>query len=201
MILVFAVAVAALSVAVLGGSLGKLAILRIKAGWTIALALVLQVVIISVIPKQMLGWRGQTLELASYVLAVVFLVVNRRVPWLWLVGLGGLCNLVAIGANAGVMPASQVALRAAGRIRHPGQFMNSTPLSHPHLAWLGDNFSVPRSLPLANVFSVGDVLLVIGALFLLHSVCGSLPARAMRRGVLSPRLGGSIAAHGAAIDR
>jgi hypothetical protein len=192
-ILVFAVAVAALSVPLFGGSLGKLATARIKGGWTIALALVLQVVIISVISKQMLGWRGQAVELASYVLAVAFLVINRRVPWLWLVGLGGLCNLVAIGANAGVMPASPVALRAAGRVRHPGQFMNSTVLSHPHLAWLGDNFSVPRTLPLANVFSVGDVLLAIGTLLLLHSLCSSAPARALRRSVTEPRIRGSIA--------
>lgn len=193
MILVFAVAVAALSVPLFGGSLGKLATARVKGGWTIALALVLQVVIISVIPKQMLGWRGQAVELASYVLAVAFLVINRRVPWLWLVGLGGLCNLVAIGANAGVMPASPVALRAVGRVRHPGQFMNSTVLSHPHLAWLGDNFSVPRTLPLANVFSVGDVLLAVGALLLLHSLCSSAPARALRRSVTEPRIRGSIA--------
>jgi hypothetical protein len=192
-ILVFAVAVAALSVPLFGGSLGKLATARVKGGWTIALALVLQVVIISVIPKQMLGWRGQAVELASYVLAVAFLVINRRVPWLWLVGLGGLCNLVAIGANAGVMPASPVALRAVGRVRHPGQFMNSTVLSHPHLAWLGDNFSVPRTLPLANVFSVGDVLLAVGALLLLHSLCSSAPARALRRSVTEPRIRGSIA--------
>lgn len=192
MILVFAVAVAALSVPLFGGSLGRLATARIKGGWTIALALVLQVVIISVIPKQMLGWRGQTVELASYVLAVAFLVINRRVPWLWLVGLGGLCNLVAIGANAGVMPASPVALRAAGRVRHPGQFTNSTVLSHPHLAWLGDNFSVPSSLPLANVFSVGDVLLAVGALLLLHSLCASAPARALRRSVTEPRLRSSV---------
>lgn len=192
MILVFSVAVAALSVPLFGGSLGRLATARIKGGWTIALALVLQVVIISVIPKQMLGWRGQTVELASYLLAVAFLVINRRVPWLWLVGLGGLCNLVAIGANAGVMPASPLALRAAGRVRHPGQFMNSTALSHPHLAWLGDNFSVPRSLPLANVFSGGDVLLAVGALLLLHSLCASAPARALRRSVTEPRLRSSV---------
>jgi len=193
-ILVFTVAVAALSVPLFGGSLGKLATLGIKAGWTIALALVLQVVIISVIPKEMVGWPGQTSELASYTLATLFLVKNRRVPWLWLVGLGGLCNLVAIGANAGVMPASPVALRAAGRVRHPGQFMNSTALSHPHLAWLGDNFSVPRTLPLANVFSVGDVGLAVGALLLLHSVCGSAPARAFRRAEgVERKLRGSIA--------
>jgi hypothetical protein len=192
-ILVFAVAVAALSVPLLGGSLSELAALRIKGAWVIALALVLQVVIISVIPKEMLGWPGQTLELGAYVLAVAFLVINRRIPWLWLVGLGGLSNLVAIGANAGVMPASAVALRAAGRARHPGQFMNSTVLSHPHLAWLGDNFSIPRTLPLANVFSVGDVLLAVGALLLLHTVCASAPARALQRTALESELRGSIA--------
>jgi hypothetical protein len=181
-ILVFAVAVAALSVPLCGGSLGRLADLRIKAGWAIALALVLQVVIISVIPKEMVGWPGQASELASYALAVGFLVANRRVPWLWLVGLGGLSNLVAIGANNGVMPASPAALKAAGRTRHPGQFMNSTSLAHPHLSFLGDIFSVPKGLPLSNVFSIGDVTLAVGALLLLHSVCASVPARAARRG-------------------
>ncbi len=42
---------------------------------------------------------------------------NRHIPWLWLLGLGGLSNLAAIGANGGVMPASAVALGAAGRGR------------------------------------------------------------------------------------
>jgi hypothetical protein len=180
-ILVFAIVVAAVSVPICGGSLGKLAALEINGRWAIALALGLQVLIISVFPKQMRGWPGQIVELACYLLAMGFLVINRRTPWLWLVGIGGLCNLIAIGANAGVMPASPVALRAAGRIRHPGQFMNSTSLAHPHLSFLGDNFSVPRMLPLANVFSVGDVILAVGALLLLHSVCSSAPATALRR--------------------
>lgn len=95
------------------------------------------------------------------------------------------------------MPASPVALRAAGRARHPGQFMNSTVLSHPHLAWLGDNFSVPRTLLLANVFSVGDVLLAVEALLLLHTVCGSAPARAVQRTAPKRELRGSIAQGGA----
>src|SRR5580693_3655891 len=62
-ILVFAVAVAALSVPLLGGSLTRLATARVKGGWAIALALALQVVIISIIPKQMVGWPGQAVEL------------------------------------------------------------------------------------------------------------------------------------------
>jgi hypothetical protein len=180
-ILVFSVIVAALSVIVCGGSLANVAGLKLGRRWAIGLALALQVLIISVIPKEVDGWRGQGLELISYGLAAAFVVSNRRIPWLWLVALGGLSNLAAIGANAGVMPASEVALRAAGRVRHAGQFLNSTSLPKPHLEFLGDIFSVPRTWPLANVFSVGDVLLAVGALLLLHSVCGSRPARAARR--------------------
>ncbi len=181
MILVFMVAVAALSVLVCGGSLENLSRVKIKARGAIAAALALQILIISVIPKLVPGWPGSVLELVSYGLAVFFLIANRRVPWLWLVGLGGLSNLAAIGANGGVMPASPVALSAAGRVRHPGQFVNSTSLHSPHLAFLGDNFSVPRTWPLANVFSVGDIILAVGALLLLHSVCESRPMLAARR--------------------
>lgn len=173
MILVFAVALAALSVPACGGSLERLSRLRIKARWAVLAALALQIVVISVLARQMAGWPGQVLELVSYMLAVIFLFANRRIPWLWLVGLGGLSNLVAIGANDGVMPASPVAVRAAGRVLPKGQFLNSAPLLHPRLAFLGDIFSTPRTWPLANVFSAGDVLLAVGALLLLHSVCES----------------------------
>jgi len=176
-ILVVVVALAALSVPICGGSLGRLSRLRLKAIWAILVALVIQVVIISVIPKEMSGWPGQGLELVSYGLAVTFLIANVRVPWLWFVGLGGLSNLVAIGANNGVMPASRAALLAAGRPVHRGQFMNSTTLRDPHLAFLGDVFSVPRNWPFANVFSIGDIVLVVGATLLLHSVCRTWPAR------------------------
>jgi hypothetical protein len=180
-ILVFAVALAALSVVVCGGSLENLSRLKIRARGAVAGALALQILIISVIPKLVPGWLGSGLQLVSYGLAVFFLLHNRHIPWLWLVGLGGLANLAAIGANGGVMPASPVALSAAGRVRPRGQFLNSTSLHHPRLAFLGDNFSVPHSWPLANVFSTGDVVLAVGALLLLHSVCESRPVLAARR--------------------
>ncbi len=181
MILVFTVALAALSVLVCGGSLENLSRVKIKARWSIVAALVLQILIISVIPRDVPGWLGSGLHLASYGLAVCFLVRNRHISWLWLVGLGGLSNLVAIGANGGVMPASPVALSAAGRVRHPGEFLNSTSLPDPHLAFLGDNFSVPRTWPLANVFSTGDIILAFGIFLLLHSVCESRLALAAHR--------------------
>jgi hypothetical protein len=66
------------------------------------------------------------------------------------------------------MPASRAALVAAGRATHTSHFANSTAMPHAHLAFLGDVFAWPHPLPLANVFSVGDVLLLIGAAMLIH---------------------------------
>lgn len=181
MVLVAAVLGAALSVVACGGHLYNLARLHLRATWTVIAALALQVLIISVIASSVDGWTGQCLQLVSYGLAAFFIVANRRVPWLWLVGLGGLANLVAIGANEGVMPASARALRAAGKVTRNGRFINSRPLPHPKLAFLGDIFSTPRHWPLANVFSIGDVLLAGGALLLLHTVCASRPSLAVQR--------------------
>ncbi len=176
MILLLALAVGAISVPLLGGSLSKLQSVRIRWPGAIAAALALQILIISVLPNSLPGAVARCLHLASYALAIAFLWANRRVPWLWLIAAGGICNLVAISANGGVMPASESALAAAGRVPRSG-FVNSAYHPGAHLRFLGDVFDVPRSLPLANVFSVGDITVVVGAILLLHSVCGSRPTR------------------------
>jgi hypothetical protein len=180
-ILVVVVALAALSVPLLGGSLTRLGTIRLRGTPMLAAALALQILIISVVPAGLPEWSAQTLHLISYGLAAGFVVVNRRVPWLWLVGLGGLANLVAIGANAGVMPASLRALRAAGRLGHRAGFVNSGYRAGAHLRDLGDVFALPRQWPLANVFSVGDIGLAVGAFLLLHSVGASRLVPGRRR--------------------
>jgi hypothetical protein len=68
---------------------------------------------------------------------------------------------VTIAVNGGTLPASADAVRRAG-IPPGAEFLNSAVLSHPVLPWLGDVFAWPQPLPLANVFSVGDVLIGIG---------------------------------------
>lgn len=181
MIIVAVVALAGLSVVLCGGSLVHLSRLRIRAKALIAAALAIQILVISVIPTVARGWTGAALHIVSYCLAVLFLVANRRIPWLWFVGVGGLANFVAIGANGGVMPASTSALKAAGRYKPTGEFLNSRSVSGAHLSFLGDVFATPRNWPLHNVFSIGDVFLVVGATLLLHSVCESGAARAARR--------------------
>ncbi|MDP9241820.1 MAG: DUF5317 domain-containing protein [Actinomycetota bacterium] len=106
--------------------------------------------------------------LASYVLAGGFLVANRHVSGLWLIGLGAAMNFSAILANGGVMPAAGHAIATAGIAAHPGVFSNSISLAAPRLAFLGDIFAIPASWPFSNVFSLGDVCIAIGAVVTVH---------------------------------
>jgi hypothetical protein len=163
---------AVISVPVFGGRLERLAGHRFARPWALGVALAVQILIISVIPHGSPALLAAA-HLASYALAAVFLVANRKVSGLWLLALGTALNAAAIAANGGVMPASPTALRAAGLAVDNAEFVNSGALADPRLAFLGDVFAVPEPFPLANVFSIGDVLVVLGAAVVLHQICES----------------------------
>ncbi len=97
--------------------------------------------------------------------------------------LGGALNFLCISVNGGVMPADPDALRAIGRSPASDEFINSTALADPKLAFLGDIIPTPDSWPVSNVYSVGDLLILTGAFVLLHVACGSriVPRRFRRR--------------------
>ncbi|MBA2426322.1 MAG: DUF5317 family protein [Actinobacteria bacterium] len=46
-------------------------------------------------------------------------------------------------------------------------------MAEPNLLFLGDVFAWPVPLPLHNVFSAGDVCVVLGVALVLHQICGS----------------------------
>lgn len=179
MILLAILLLALLLVPLTGGRLWRLADLHLEAMWAIAAALGLQVLIISVIPDRFEGIHVPV-HILSYGFAAIFVWANRKVPGMVIVALGALCNLIAILANGGVMPASPSALRAAGLSTSSEGFANSTAVANPKLQFLGDVFAIPDSWPIIdNVFSVGDVLIAIGLVILVLGVCGSrfIPAR------------------------
>jgi hypothetical protein len=184
---VFLVAFAALcliTVPLAGGKLSKLADAELRWPGTIFGALVIQVVIVSLLPEGT-PWIHRALHLVSYVLAAAFLVANRRIVGLWVIALGALLNAIAIFSNNGVMPASEGALRATGRLTDTKGFINSGVIEHPRMSFLGDIFAMPKWLPLHNVFSIGDVCIALGAAIAIHMLCGSrLP---FRGGRASPR--------------
>lgn len=137
----------------------------------LGVALALQVALY-VFPGQA-SWLRQVVYVASYPMALTFVLANRRIPGVWLVGLGAALNFLVISTNGGTMPAAPHALAAAGLPLDPGQFTNSLALASPRLLFLGDVFAVPKGIPFANVFSVGDIAIALGGALVVHRVCGS----------------------------
>jgi hypothetical protein len=164
--------VAIASVPLTGGRLGALADIRPRHTWAILTAVAAQIVITTIAPDGSASLHAG-LHVGTYAVAAIFVVANRRLPGLWLIALGAGLNLLVIAVNGGVMPADRDALERAGLPVISGEFENSTVLEDPELPVLGDVFAVPEPLPFANVFSVGDILLVLGGLVALHRSCGS----------------------------
>jgi hypothetical protein len=155
----------------LGGRLARMAQVQLRRGSWIMGALGVQVLIIELLtgPQLLL----QAAHIATYVVAAWCLIVNRRIPGLWLIGLGAASNGITIAVNAGTLPARAGALQAAGLYVPQSGFVNSGLLLHPHLAWLGDMFAVPAPLPLANVSSIGDILIITGLAVASWRICGT----------------------------
>jgi hypothetical protein len=172
MILGIAYLLCLLSVPLARGRLSALADLQLRKPGLAGAAIFIQIVIVSILPGA-LGPFSEPLHVASYLLLGGFAWFNRRITGLPVVALGGLSNFVCITVNGGVMPADPDALRAIGRTPTSDEFINSTALDHPKLAFLGDIIPTPASWPVSNVYSVGDLLILAGAFILLHAACGS----------------------------
>jgi hypothetical protein len=174
-----------LSVPLTGGRLSGVAELDFRRGWLAVAALVVQVLIISILPHGIAG-LSKEIHLASYLLLGAFLVANRHIPGLLVIAAGGALNFAAIATNGGVMPADPDAIAAAGITQNATDFANSAPASGAPLGFLGDAFHTPGWLPIHNVFSVGDLVILAGALVLLHRAGGSPLGRLPRRRRLRP---------------
>jgi Family of unknown function (DUF5317) len=166
MLLILIALLCVLSVPLAGGDLRRLAHLKFRYPGLAAAALALQVAIVNVAPG---GDHAVhvALHLLSYALAAWFAAANIRTPGVALIAAGGVLNLIAILANGGVMPTDPGALKRSGLTMGDG-FTNSAALAHPHLSALGDIIAVPAG-PLANVLSIGDLVLFAGLLVLVHS--------------------------------
>ena len=158
------------SVPLFHGDLRRLSTLDLRAIWVLPVALGLQVLVITIAPDLPRPFTVGT-HLMTYLLAATFIWVNRRVAGLTLLAVGAATNGVVIALNGGTLPASEAALRRAGLPVELEVFTNSAPLESPRLAFLGDVFAIPAGVPFANVFSVGEVFILAGAAWLLHSTC------------------------------
>jgi Family of unknown function (DUF5317) len=149
--------------------LGAISFRHVELVW---IALIGQVLLFEWLARHIPMWATEVLHYVSYALIGVFVYANRRIPGASIIAIGGLCNLVAIAANGGSMPADMDAWATAGLDPIPqGVFENSAALSDPRLGFLGDIFAIPESWPLSNVFSIGDVLIVLGGTWFAHRWC------------------------------
>ena len=148
--------------------LQRLADVKVRAVWAAIGAIAIQIGVLNIIPRSLPHSVSAGVHVATYALAAWFVLANRHIPGLPLIAVGAALNLAAIATNGGVMPASPAASRLAGHDKISTKFQNSAETPNAHLAILGDNFAIPAGYPLANVFSIGDIVLVAGAAVTFH---------------------------------
>jgi len=144
----------------LGGRLDRLGDLRLHWVPVILVGLAVQVAIFSDQIGRVVGDAGPAIYIGSTAAVLVAVLRNVAIPGVAVIAVGAGCNLAAIVANGGWMPADPAALESVGGLG-PG-YTNSILVADPLLRPLTDVFALPAWLPLANVFSVGDVLIGIG---------------------------------------
>jgi Family of unknown function (DUF5317) len=146
----------------LGGRLDRLGSRQFAWPWLAVAGLAVQVLLFSpALADRIAPDAGAAIYVASTAAVLAAVLRNIRVPGMVLVALGAVANLAAVVANGGVMPTTGAALATAG-LASTDAFSNSAVLADPRLAPLTDIFAIPAGLPLANVFSVGDVLIGLG---------------------------------------
>jgi hypothetical protein len=114
--------------------------------------------------------------LVSLALFFAFAWSNRRLPGMPILIFGLLLNFVVIVANGGWMP---ISLHTANLLTGKDvlQFVNLgsrfgekdilLPAQNIHLEFLADRFLLPAWLPYKTAFSLGDILIGLGAFWLL----------------------------------
>jgi hypothetical protein len=180
MLLVYAVAIGLVAGILTRGRLSALGSVHIRL-WPVALVgLLFQALLFSSPLAASVGRLGPSLYVVSTTLVFMSLVVNLRQPGFWLIVTGAFCNFLAIIVNGGYMPASPdafAALQGMAAIPTTDYTNSMIATGGTVLGFLGDNFVLPRPFPLANVFSVGDVLIGIGgAWFVVATMHGRIVA-------------------------
>jgi hypothetical protein len=147
---------------VTGGSASRLAELRFAWVPLIVVGMAVQVLLFSTPLGDALGPLAPAVYIASNLAVLAAVWRNIAIPGLPMVLVGGACNTLAIVANGGYMPVGPDALAALGRLPSEG-YSNSRMVEGVVFGPLTDLFAMPAWVPAANVFSVGDVLIGVGA--------------------------------------
>ena len=175
MFILYAIPIGVLAGYLLGGRLGRLGELRLRWVPLALLGLLIQVLLFTDTFGSPFGEASTAVYVASSILVFAAVLRNVRVPGMALAAAGAACNLVAIIANGGYMPADPAGVAALG-LGGSG-YTSSVILTDPALPFLTDIFAMPAWMPAANIFSIGDILLGIGvALTIALAMRGGAPS-------------------------
>lgn len=163
---------------VAGLAIGRLAGGRVRnleridfAWWQLALiGLLVQLVLFAGPVAERVGPEGPFIYVASTLMVMAALLRNVALPGVAVIAVGAILNLVAVIANGGAMPSAPEAwLTLNGVAALPVSHFSNSVLIGPEtlFPFLGDVFVWPRPLPLANVFSIGDAIIAVGAVLFL----------------------------------
>jgi hypothetical protein len=174
MIFLYALGVGILAGYVLHGRLRRLPSLPFRVLWLIPLALLIQLLIFPLFSgRPLVSVATPTLHLLSYAILFLWLLLNLSVRPVWAIGLGALLNAVVVLANAGYMPSSATALEHAGLGSVAAVLLVERTYGNvvlmgadSRLDVLGDWLFVPPWIPGATAFSIGDVLILAGLVWL-----------------------------------
>ena len=202
MLLDAAVLTVIVGIAIGGGRLGRLKALDLRVPWVFILAAAVQVGLM------IAGARGTAfgpgvapaLYVLTFVVVLLGIWANRRLPGMWLVGAGVFLNLLVIAANGGSMPVDRdLAVRAGSTVMV--ELLDSTAYTNhvaagegTRLRWLGDVLALPMVVPRPKFFcpgSVGDILVTLGACWLILSGMGAFGLGAARGPVENDDAGGT----------
>jgi len=174
MIMLVAIPVGLVVGRLLGGSLAGLSRLHFRWGALAVAGLVVQLGLFSEAGHALAGDLAPATYVVSTLAVLVAVLANTGIEWLPVVALGAASNLAAIVANGGAMPTTAAALAAAG-LGGPGGATNSVVLAEPALGPLTDVYAIPAGVHLANVFSIGDVLIAVGIAAVIASAMRPAP--------------------------
>lgn len=159
----------------------KLKTIRLEHEWLVLVGIIPQLIAFQI------PWTSSGLPdkfapyilVSSQILLLIFAWLNRKQPGFWLLAAGLLLNFVVILLNGGLMPISPATveklLPAANLNLQVGERLGTTkdillPEAQTNLYWLSDRFTLPAWMRYRVAFSLGDILIAIGAFWLLWSL-------------------------------